>query len=138
MQIKNITYSEENINEIAKKIISTVRSKCLAFYAPMGAGKTTLIKALVAELGGLDVVSSPTFGLVNEYHNTNGEVLAYHFDFYRLQDEMEAMDMGLEDYLDSERWIFMEWPEKIPNLIPTEAAIIHIEVLSPTERSISF
>jgi tRNA threonylcarbamoyladenosine biosynthesis protein TsaE len=136
--MKNIAYSEENINQIAKQIISTVASKCLAFYAPMGAGKTTLIKALVAELGGLDVVSSPTFGIVNEYHDTTGELLAYHFDFYRLKDEMEAMDMGLEDYLDSKAWIFMEWPEKIPNLIPTEAVIIHIEVLNPTERSITF
>ncbi|MFT5738396.1 MAG: tRNA threonylcarbamoyladenosine biosynthesis protein TsaE [Maribacter sp.] len=136
--MKNIAYSEENINQIAKQVISTVGSKCLAFYAPMGAGKTTLIKALVAELGGLDVVSSPTFGIVNEYHDTNGELLAYHFDFYRLKDEMEAMDMGFEDYLDSKAWIFMEWPEKIPNLIPTEAVIIHIEVLNPTQRSITF
>ncbi len=137
-QMEQTTYTIKELEQVAQKIISTVSSKCLAFYAPMGAGKTTLIKALVSELGSLDAVSSPTFGLVNEYHDPNGNVLAYHFDFYRLQDEMEAMDIGLEEYLDSDAWIFMEWPEKIPNLIPTNAAIIRIEVLSPTERSISF
>ena len=66
-------------------------------------------------------------------HSTHSD-----FDFYRLQDEMEAMDMGLEDYLASEAWIFIEWPEKIPNLIPTTAAAIHIDIVSPTERRISF
>jgi tRNA threonylcarbamoyladenosine biosynthesis protein TsaE len=136
--MKSIVYQENNIKEIANKIIKTATSKCLAFYAPMGAGKTTLIKALVSELGSLDTVSSPTFGLVNEYHDPNGAVLAYHFDFYRLEDELEAMDMGLEDYLHSGVWIFMEWPEKIPNLIPPDTMNINIEILSPTERRISF
>lgn len=136
--MENLSYSEKNIHQIAKQIIATARTKCLAFYAPMGAGKTTLIKALVAELGSLDTVSSPTFGLVNEYHDPNGEVLAYHFDFYRLADEMEAMDMGLEEYLNSDTWIFMEWPEKIPNLIPPVTMNINIEIMTPTERRISF
>ena len=84
----------------------------------MGAGKTTLIKALVKELGGTDTVSSPTSGLVNEYETKTGELLGYHFDFYRLNDETEAMDMGLEDYLNTSAWIFMEWPEKIPGWFP--------------------
>lgn len=136
--MKHITYTKNELNQVAKQIISSVPSKCLAFYASMGAGKTTLIKALVAELGGLDEVSSPTFGLVNEYHDTKGQVLAYHFDFYRLQDEMEAMDMGLEDYLDSKVWIFMEWPEKIPNLIPADTVAITIDILSPTQRRLMF
>jgi len=136
--MKHITYTIKQLDQVAKQIISTVPSKCLAFYAPMGAGKTTLIKALIAQLGGLDEVSSPTFGLVNEYQDTKGQVLAYHFDFYRLNDEMEAMDMGMEDYLDSDVWIFMEWPEKIPNLIPTDTVAITIEILSPTERRIMF
>lgn len=136
--MKHITYTIKQLDQVAKQIISTVPSKCLAFYAPMGAGKTTLIKALIAQLGGLDEVSSPTFGLVNEYQDTKGQVLAYHFDFYRLNDEMEAMDMGMEDYLDSDVWIFMEWPEKIPNLIPIDTVAITIEILSPTERRIMF
>lgn len=136
--MESITYTQNQLREVAKKISLSVPSKCLAFYAPMGAGKTTLIKAIVAELGGLDEVSSPTFGLVNEYHDTNGKLLAYHFDFYRLQDEMEALDMGLEDYLNSDAWIFMEWPDKIPSFIPSNIVAIHIEILSPSERRISF
>ncbi len=136
--MESITYTQSQLQDVAQKIISLARSKCLAFYAPMGAGKTTLIKALVAELGGLDEVSSPTFGLVNEYHNAKGELLAYHFDFYRLQDEMEALDMGLDDYLASDTWIFMEWPEKIPSLVPEDSVAVRIEILSPTERQISF
>lgn len=138
LQMKSITYSEKKINQIAKDIITSVTTKCLAFYAPMGAGKTTLIKALVAELGSLDTVSSPTFGLVNEYQDANGEVLAYHFDFYRLKDEMEAMDIGLEDYLNADTWIFMEWPEKIPSLLPSDTAKIEIEILTSLERKITF
>ena len=83
----------------------------------MGAGKTTLIKAILKEMGAIDSGSSPTFGIVNEYHNKDGELLAYHFDFYRLNDETEAYDMGLEDYLSQDCYIFIEWPEKIPSLI---------------------
>lgn len=136
--MESFKYTQKQLKKVAEKVISSTTSKSLAFYAPMGAGKTTLIKALVAELGSVDTVSSPTFGLVNEYHNTKGEVLAYHFDFYRLKDEMEAMDMGLEEYLDSDAWIFMEWPEKIPSFIPDDTVAIHIEIVSPTERLITF
>tara|TARA_R110002167_G_scaffold331200_1_gene537903 strand:+ start:55 stop:474 length:420 start_codon:yes stop_codon:yes gene_type:complete len=130
-------YGENELNKIANEIIHSSKSKILAFYAPMGAGKTTLIKALVKALGGKDNVSSPTFGLVNEYENLNGELLGYHFDFYRLEDENEAMDMGLEDYLSTNGWFFMEWPEKIPNLVPKEAQIIKIEILSEKSRKLT-
>ena len=129
-------YSENELRKIASEIIHNSKSKILAFYAPMGAGKTTLIKALVKELGGKDNVSSPTVGLVNEYENLNGDLLAYHFDFYRLEDEMEAMDMGLEDYLNTKGWVFMEWPEKIPNLVPIDAQIIKIEILGEKTRKL--
>jgi tRNA threonylcarbamoyladenosine biosynthesis protein TsaE len=129
-------YSENELRKIASEIIHNSKSKILAFYAPMGAGKTTLIKALVKALGGKDNVSSPTFGLVNEYEDINGDLLGYHLDFYRLEDENEAMDMGLEDYLNTKGWIFMEWPEKIPNLVPTDAQIIKIEILSEKTRKI--
>ena len=131
-------YRENELMKIANEIIKNSKSKILAFYAPMGAGKTTLIKALVKELGGKDNVSSPTFGLVNEYENLNGELLGYHFDFYRLENENEAMDMGLEDYLNTKGWVFMEWPEKIPNLVPKEAQIIKIEILSEKSRKLTF
>ena len=129
-------YKEIELQKIASKVVKNAKSKIIAFYAPMGAGKTTLIKALVKELGGMDNVSSPTFGLVNEYEDNNGETLAYHFDFYRLEDESEAMDMGLEDYLNTDNWVFMEWPEKIPNLVPENAQIIQIEILDENTRKL--
>lgn len=127
-------YKEEDLSNIVKQLIEKSNSKTLAFYAPMGAGKTTLIKAFIKELGSKDNVSSPTFGLVNEYALENGELLAYHFDFYRLEDEVEAMDMGIDDYLTSDSWIFMEWPEKIPNLIPKDVQKITIEILDESTR----
>lgn len=130
-------YTESELNTIAKQIIKLSSSKTLVFYAPMGAGKTTLIKALIKELGSNDNVSSPTFGLVNEYALESGELLGYHFDFYRLNDEEEAMDMGLDDYLASKGWIFMEWPEKIPNLIPNDVQNIEIEIIDKRTRKLT-
>ncbi|SIR16973.1 tRNA (adenosine(37)-N6)-threonylcarbamoyltransferase complex ATPase subunit type 1 TsaE [Maribacter ulvicola] len=130
-------YQEDILADIAKQIIEHTSSKTLAFYAPMGAGKTTLIKTLIKELGSRDNVSSPTFGLVNEYALDSGKVLGYHFDFYRLDDEEEAMDIGLDDYLDSGKWVFMEWPEKIPNLLPSEVQNITIQILNETTRKLT-
>lgn len=132
-----VTYKEQDIQLVAKKIITESNSRNLAFYGNMGAGKTTLIKAIVKELGGRDEVSSPTFGLVNEYEDQDGRLLGYHFDFYRLEDESEALDMGLEDYFATDTWIFMEWPEKIPNLLPEEITKLSIDILGPTERQIT-
>ncbi len=129
-------YTEKEIQTVAKKLIQEYPSKIIAFFAPMGAGKTTLIKALVKELGGVDEVSSPTFGLVNEYHDREGMPLAYHFDFYRLNDEMEALDFGVEDYFSSDAYIFMEWPEKIPSLLPDNCIHLKIEILEDTTRKI--
>lgn len=130
-------YKESNIQEIAKSILKEVTFKTFAFYAPMGAGKTTLIKALVKELGGIDEVSSPTFGLVNEYADSQGNLIAYHFDFYRLKDEMEALDFGLEDYFSTDAYIFMEWPEKIPSLLPDDLIALKIEILDATTRRLT-
>lgn len=127
----------DEIKEIAKKIIQSGTSKTLAFYGPMGAGKTTLIKAIVKELGGKDEVSSPTFGLVNEYEYKDGGLLGYHFDFYRLNDESEAMDMGIEDYFKTESWIFIEWSEKISNLLPKEITKLYVEILDSEKRRIT-
>ena len=102
----------------------------------MGAGKTTLIKALVKEMDGEETANSPTFGIVNEYHFKDGSLLGYHFDFYRLNDETEALDFGLEDYLAQDCWIFMEWPEKIPSFLPEERTEIHIEIIDSVTRQI--
>ncbi|WP_047245400.1 tRNA (adenosine(37)-N6)-threonylcarbamoyltransferase complex ATPase subunit type 1 TsaE [Maribacter thermophilus] len=133
-----LIYSEREIQEVAKKIITSIPNKTVAFYAPMGAGKTTLITAIIKELGSVDKVSSPTFGLVNEYADQEGGLLAYHFDFYRLKDEIEALDMGIEDYFDTTSWVFMEWPEKIPSFLPTNTTDIKIEILDTDKRKIIF
>ena len=131
-----IVYVVGDIQQVANELISNLNHKKLAFYGQMGAGKTTLIKALVKELGGKNEVSSPTFGLVNEYEFDNGDLLGFHFDFYRLNDESEALDMGLEDYFNTDAWIFMEWPEKIPNLLPEDITKLHIDISGPNERRI--
>ncbi|SHI89982.1 tRNA (adenosine(37)-N6)-threonylcarbamoyltransferase complex ATPase subunit type 1 TsaE [Pseudozobellia thermophila] len=133
----DITYKEQELDQVAKQLLGKSNSKTLAFHAPMGAGKTTLIKAMLRELGAIDTGSSPTFGIVNEYHNEHGGLLAYHFDFYRLNDEMEALDMGLEDYLDKDCYIFMEWPEKIPSLVPPDTQKITIDIIDPHRRKVT-
>ncbi len=130
-------YKEEEIQQIAKEVVNSVTSKTLCFNGSMGAGKTTLIKALVEELGGENIANSPTFGIVNEYNSSEGSILGYHFDFYRLNNETEALDMGFEDYLYQDVWIFIEWPEKISSFIPEDSQNINIEVISPTERKIT-
>ena len=125
----------EQINTIAKQILEyTSLQKKFAFYGEMGVGKTTLIKALSLQLGVVDVVSSPTFSIVNEYHIDKG-LKIYHFDFYRIEDEDEAYDMGYEEYFFSEAYCFIEWPEKITNLI--EEDIVEIKMfLEGTKRRI--
>jgi len=107
----------EHLNSISKQIIDYASThKKFAFYGKMGVGKTTLIKALCLQLGVTDVVSSPTFSNVNEYQAGNNTKI-YHFDFYRIEDESEAFDMGYEEYFFSNDYCFIEWSEKIPNLI---------------------
>lgn len=132
----NRVYTEDHIKEIAVQLIKACQTKILCFYGEMGAGKTTLIKAIVQELHGADSANSPTFGIVNEYHFKSGKLLGYHFDFYRLDDEMEALDLGLDDYLDQDAWVFIEWPEKIPSLLPEDVTNIFLEVLDMNRREI--
>lgn len=104
------------------------------FYGEMGAGKTTLIKSLCTLLEVEDTVSSPTFSIVNEYSGNKGTV--YHFDFYRIKTESEALDLGYEDYFYSGNYCFIEWPEKIPNLLPDEFVELKLLQTSENERVI--
>lgn len=122
------------IDTIALEILNQHPEKVILFNGQMGAGKTTFIKALSKALGVQNSTSSPTFSLVNEYQIPNGMV--YHFDVYRLKNETEALDFGIDDYLYSGHWCFIEWAEKIPNLIPEKHSVITIEILENGNRNI--
>ena len=132
----NIVFSLDRLEEVAQTIIAQNPKKVILFHGEMGVGKTTLIKQLCKTLGVSGTTSSPTFSLVNEYETINNQ-LVYHFDFYRLNDEVEALDMGIDDYLYSGNWCFIEWAEKIPNLIPETHSRITIELLADGKRSLA-
>lgn len=108
----------DELPEVAQKILDQLQYKLITFEGEMGAGKTTFIKEFVKALGTNDEISSPTFSIVNEYETDKGKV--YHFDFYRLNHEDEALDFGIEEYLFSNQYCLMEWPDKIANFIPDE------------------
>lgn len=131
----NIVFSLDQIQEVAEQIIASKPNKIILFNGEMGVGKTTLIKQLCKSLGITDTTSSPTFSLVNEYQIPNGKKV-YHFDFYRIKQETEALDMGVDDYLYSGNWCFIEWSEKITNLIPEEHSTINIELLADGKREL--
>jgi tRNA threonylcarbamoyladenosine biosynthesis protein TsaE len=118
----------------AKRILDcTSGQKILAFYGSMGAGKTTIIKAVCKVLGAVDIISSPTFTLVNEYKTNKGEVL-YHIDFYRIKKMEEVFDFGIEEYFLSGSYCFMEWPELIEEILPPETVKIRITVGNEEQR----
>ena len=114
------------------------KATLVAFYAPMGAGKTTFTTAICKALGVQeDAISSPTFAIVNEYRSGTGEPV-YHFDFYRIEDPREALDIGLYDYLDSGALCLMEWPENIEGLLPEETLKVNICVNPDGSRTLSW
>ncbi|WP_299052706.1 tRNA (adenosine(37)-N6)-threonylcarbamoyltransferase complex ATPase subunit type 1 TsaE [uncultured Polaribacter sp.] len=131
----NKNYTLNQVSEIAAAIISKKEHKTLLFFGEMGVGKTTLIKEICKQLGVLDRISSPTFSLVNEYQTKENEIV-YHFDFYRIEDEEEALDMGIDEYFDSKNWCLIEWPENIENLLPLEALKIELTILEDQQRNI--
>lgn len=128
-------FSLDEINLAANEVIAQNPEKVILFHGEMGAGKTTFIKALCKALGVHNATSSPTFSLVNEYVSDTGEKI-YHFDVYRLKTEIEALDMGIEEYLYSGHWCLIEWPGKIPNLIPENHSALTLSVLADGNRKL--
>ena len=124
--------SLDDLDKVAKTVIDSLDGRSVvAFVAPMGAGKTTLISRIAALLGAEDDVTSPTFAIVNQYE---GERTIYHFDMYRIERVEEALDFGSEEYLSSGELCLVEWPEKIEPLLPEDTMIVRIEILSETSR----
>jgi tRNA threonylcarbamoyladenosine biosynthesis protein TsaE len=133
MVFRSVSLSD--LRAIAQRIVETLAEfKVWLFYGEMGSGKTTLIKEICREAGVADVMSSPTFSIVNEYETATGK--AFHFDFYRIKTEAEAYDIGTDEYFYSGSPCFVEWPEKIPSLIPPKHASIDLQVENNTKRTI--
>ncbi len=130
---KHIAHNLDDLPKIAKDMIATYgKDRIFAFYGDMGAGKTTYIKVLCRLLGVKEEVSSPTFSIVNEYVGKENNI--FHFDFYRIENEQEAVDIGAEEYFYSGSYCFIEWAQKIEHLLPEESIKVQIEELSPTQR----
>ncbi len=122
--------------QVAQQIIEFAGStRIFLFYGDMGAGKTTLIKALCGALGSSDNITSPTFAIVNEYVGADSEI--YHFDFYRLKTQSEALDLGSDEYFYSGNYCFIEWPEKIPDVLPEHFVRVSIQALADNSRQIT-
>jgi tRNA threonylcarbamoyladenosine biosynthesis protein TsaE len=128
----------KEIKQAAKEFLEQNRGvKQFAFYGSMGAGKTTFIKEICEILKTEDVVTSPTFSLINEYVTQSNEKI-YHFDFYRINDVEEVFNIGYEDYFYSENYCFVEWPELIEDLLPESMLRVNIQVLADDSREITF
>lgn len=132
-----ICASENELGSVAKEIIRFAgQQRIWLFFGHMGAGKTTLIKAITDKFDVIDTVHSPSFNLINEYRNTKGDVF-FHFDFYRIKRETEALDIGAEEYFESGDFCFVEWPEKIPNLLPKHYLSVSISIANDMTRHIN-
>ena len=127
-------FYEEDIKDVAIELLSVAMHKIIRLEAPMGAGKTTLIKSLCSVLGVKETISSPTFSIVNHYQ-TNFETI-YHFDFYRIKDPNEAADIGIEEYFESNAFCFLEWAEKIETHLPKSIDHFYIDILDTKRRRI--
>ena len=132
-----LEYDLSEVSQVAKTLIDQLKYDTVLFYGDLGAGKTTLIKALVRELGSSDNVSSPTFSLINEYKTEDNQSI-FHLDLYRLKEENEAFDLGIEEILESESLKFIEWPQKINTLLENEVHSAKIFSINETKRKIDF
>ena len=128
----------QSLPQAAAAFLQTIgNAKLLAFYGAMGVGKTTFVKALCEAMGVQDVVNSPTFAIVNEYTDAQGEAV-YHFDFYRIKKQAELFDLGFDNYLDSGCFCLMEWPELVEELLPDETLRIHLVEQVDGSRLLTF
>jgi tRNA threonylcarbamoyladenosine biosynthesis protein TsaE len=128
----------QSLPQAAAAFLQTIgNAKLLAFYGAMGVGKTTFVKALCETMGVQDVVNSPTFAIVNEYTDAQGEAV-YHFDFYRIKKQAELFDLGFDNYLDSGCFCLMEWPELVEELLPDETLRIHLVEQADGSRLLTF
>jgi tRNA threonylcarbamoyladenosine biosynthesis protein TsaE len=135
VQIK--VFDIRQLDEAAKKLIKFAgENRIWLFEGDLGAGKTTLIKAICRNFNVEDIVNSPSFSLVNEYKGKNGAIF-YHLDFYRIKDEEEAMDIGAEEYIFSGNYCFIEWPSKIASLLPQQYVSVSIQVGPDGSRSLN-
>jgi tRNA threonylcarbamoyladenosine biosynthesis protein TsaE len=126
--------SLSDLPKVAELVLESLNGRnVVAFFAPMGAGKTTLISTLMETLGSEDIVTSPTFALVNQYYTSEREPV-YHFDFYRINSINEAFDMGYEEYFYSGDLCLVEWPEKVEQLLPDDTMVVKIEILDENTR----
>tara|TARA_R110002072_G_scaffold103137_1_gene226374 strand:- start:25860 stop:26270 length:411 start_codon:yes stop_codon:yes gene_type:complete len=119
-----ITFTLQDLPEIAGKLLAAADTKTLLFYGDMGVGKTTLINVMARQLGVQEPLKSPTFSIVNEYLLENDTL--YHFDCYRIENDDEALDIGIDEYFESGHWCFIEWPNKIERLLPEGNTMIKL------------
>jgi len=134
--VKILIKDKKHLADAAEKLLKHFgENRIFAFYGSMGAGKTTIIKAICKVLGAIDIVSSPTFTIVNEYRTFKGETL-YHIDFYRIKKQEEVFDFGIEEYLTGDSYCFMEWPELIEELLPRGTISVRISVDDNEQRTL--
>lgn len=137
--MKIIIDNIDSIGKAAKEFVAQMGEHTIfAFYGKMGSGKTTFIKAICEELGVEDVITSPTFAIVNEYHTATADEVIYHFDFYRIKKTEEVYDMGYEEYFYSGDVCFIEWPELIEDLLPDDAVRVSIQEIEDGKREVEF
>jgi len=129
-----LNYTINDLDKVVNTLLNTSTSKIILFHGSMGVGKTTLIKSLVKTIGSTDEVQSPTYSLVNEYNATNTKI--YHFDLYRVESVEELYNMGFEEYLQEDVWVFIEWPELASEFFPENTTNVFLEINEDNTRKI--